>query len=90
MFSTVYSLHTHAAARYRGSLDPSAAGGAQDYLRVWLMNITNVEDIRQGAKPVLEQVGPFTYRKFKMKIHTWYVCKQRAAMSELSNIMVCK
>lgn len=81
-----------AAARYRGSLDPSA-GGAQDYLRVWLMNITNVEDIRQGAKPVLEQVGPFTYRKFKMKIHTWYVFKQklsRALMSDLSNITVCK
>ena len=57
------------AARYRGTLDPSS--GAQDFVRLWLFNITNVEGIRNGEKPKLEEVGPFTYRKMKVKIHTW-------------------
>ncbi|GAX79808.1 hypothetical protein CEUSTIGMA_g7248.t1 [Chlamydomonas eustigma] len=57
-------------ARFRGSADPSS--GAQDFVKVWLFNITNVEGIRAGQKPILQQVGPFTYRKMKLKVDTWW------------------
>lgn len=38
------------AARYRGD---NATNGTQHFMEVWLFNITNVEEIRNGAKPKL-------------------------------------
>lgn len=29
--------------------------------RVWLFNITNPEQIKNGAKPIVKQVGPYFY-----------------------------
>ncbi|WIA16356.1 hypothetical protein OEZ85_013054 [Tetradesmus obliquus] len=48
-------------ARYRNNTAP---GAPPAYFRVWLFNITNLHDVRQGAKPILEQVGPYVYRGY--------------------------
>ncbi|KAK8379449.1 hypothetical protein O3P69_019391 [Scylla paramamosain] len=38
------------------------------YMQFWLFNVTNPEEIRfNGAKPVLEQVGPYTYEEVRVK-----------------------
>ena len=44
--------------------DPSAPA---DLLRVFMWNITNLAAVRAGAKPVLDEVGPFVYRKWRIK-----------------------
>lgn len=31
-------------------------------LRIFLFNITNPDQIKLGAKPVLQEVGPFVYK----------------------------
>ncbi|KAF6254902.1 CD36 family-domain-containing protein [Scenedesmus sp. NREL 46B-D3] len=48
-------------ARYRNNTAP---GAPPAYFRAWLFNITNLHDVRQGAKPMLEQVGPYVYRAY--------------------------
>ena len=37
------------------------------YMQYWMYNVTNAENITKGAKPVLKEVGPFTYRLFQPK-----------------------
>jgi hypothetical protein len=54
-------------SRYRGSLSDS---GSPDYLSIWLFNITNVESIRKGYRPQLEEIGPFVYRKYHARVST--------------------
>lgn len=54
-------------ARYRGSLSND---GSPDYLSIWLFNITNVEAIRKGYKPQLQEIGPFVYRKYHARVST--------------------
>lgn len=51
-------------------------------VQIWLFNITNVDSIRQGKKPKLDQVGPYTYRKFKIKVTSWWDHQGRVATKE--------
>ncbi|XP_050732113.1 lysosome membrane protein 2-like isoform X2 [Eriocheir sinensis] len=38
------------------------------YMQFWLFNVTNPDEIRfSGAKPVLQEVGPFTYEEVRVK-----------------------
>lgn len=38
------------------------------YMQFWLFNVTNPHDIRyDGAKPVLQEIGPFTYEEVREK-----------------------
>ncbi len=46
----LYTSFACAAARYRNNTAP---GNPADYFKVWLFNITNLEDVRKGGKPVL-------------------------------------
>lgn len=46
----VHLRNMSAAARYRNNSFP---GAPDDLYRVWLLNISNLMDVRQGAKPVL-------------------------------------
>lgn len=41
---------TPPAARFRNNSGPHAP---PDVMRFWLFNISNLDDVRQGAKPVL-------------------------------------
>ncbi|XP_042232444.1 scavenger receptor class B member 1-like [Homarus americanus] len=38
------------------------------YMQIWLFNVTNPDDIRyHGAKPIIKEVGPFTYMEVRKK-----------------------
>ncbi|XP_078478298.1 lysosome membrane protein 2-like [Lampetra planeri] len=37
------------------------------YMEFFFFNVTNVEEIVTGAKPVVNQVGPYTYREYRYK-----------------------
>ncbi|KAG7241139.1 hypothetical protein INR49_025882 [Caranx melampygus] len=37
------------------------------YMQFFFYNVTNVDEILKGAKPVLNQVGPYTYREYRYK-----------------------
>ena len=43
-------------------------GSPPDMLYVYLYNITNLEEVHQGAKPHLDEVGPYVYRKRRIKL----------------------
>nr|AIU56857.1 sensory neuron membrane protein 1 [Microplitis mediator] len=36
--------------------------------RIYLFNITNANEIKAGAKPIVQQVGPFFYEEWKEKV----------------------
>nr|AWS20447.1 sensory neuron membrane protein 1 [Aphidius gifuensis] len=36
--------------------------------RIYLFNITNADEIKTGAKPIVQQVGPFFYDEWKEKV----------------------
>eukprot|EP00798_Chlamydomonas_sp_ICE-L_P024550 gene24550-10161_t len=59
-------------SRYRSNTAPDSAPNIVSF---YMFNITNVEGIRAGQKPNLEEVGPFTYRKFKKKVSVWWSSK---------------
>lgn len=67
-------------ARYRGSL--SDDGGSPDYLSIWLFNVTNVDSIRKGYKPQLQEVGPFVYIKRHVKVSTLWDDKRRVHVKD--------
>eukprot|EP00878_Enallax_costatus_P020433 GHUV01021604.1.p1 GENE.GHUV01021604.1~~GHUV01021604.1.p1 ORF type:complete len:442 (+),score=77.42 GHUV01021604.1:509-1834(+) len=62
----VWTPHSPASvdARYRNNSFP---GAPDDLYRVWLFNISNLDDVRQGAKPILVQVGPYVHRAYREK-----------------------
>ncbi|KAG2451781.1 hypothetical protein HYH02_003559 [Chlamydomonas schloesseri] len=67
-------------ARYRGyPADPAAP---PDYFRVWLWNLTNLPDVRRGAKPHMVEVGPLTYIKRRVKVDVWWDRRGRVAVKE--------
>lgn len=37
------------------------------YMQYWFFNVENPYNVSQGAKPVLRQVGPYTYREYREK-----------------------
>ncbi|KAL4431087.1 hypothetical protein ABPG75_006343 [Micractinium tetrahymenae] len=49
------------AERYHGDQDPPL------YVAFRFFNITNVEDVRKGAKAVLEEVGPYVFAKSRRR-----------------------
>ena len=38
------------------------------YLQVWVFHLKNPRQVEEGAKPDLEQRGPYTYREYREKI----------------------
>ena len=63
----------HAADRMVRNDDPASPA---DLLRVFMWNITNLAAVRAGAKPVLDEVGPFVYRKWRIKeVCTWCITR---------------
>ena len=38
-----------------------------DLINFYLWNVTNVAAVRDGAKPVLQQLGPYMYRKWRAR-----------------------
>eukprot|EP00891_Asterochloris_glomerata_P007205 jgi/Astpho2/7205/fgenesh1_pg.00113_%23_40_t len=38
------------------------------YVHFYVFNITNVEEVQAGAKPALQQLGPYTYTKHSRKL----------------------
>ncbi|KFM25479.1 Scavenger receptor class B member 1 [Auxenochlorella protothecoides] len=47
--------------------DRYAATNASVHVRYYFFSITNIVDVRAGAKPVLEEIGPFIYTKHAIK-----------------------
>jgi CD36 family len=45
----------------------NSPGDPPDLLRVFMWNITNLAEVRGGGKPVLEELGPYVYRKWRIK-----------------------
>nr|XP_046231033.1 lysosome membrane protein 2-like isoform X2 [Scatophagus argus] len=37
------------------------------YMEFFFFNVTNVDNFLEGAKPVVKQVGPYTYREYRYK-----------------------
>jgi lysosome membrane protein 2/scavenger receptor class B protein 1 len=38
-------------------------------VRFYFMNLTNVDTVRKGGKPILQEVGPYTYTKHSQKLN---------------------
>ncbi|GLI63214.1 hypothetical protein VaNZ11_006070 [Volvox africanus] len=66
-------------ARFRGDPDPS---GEPDYFRIWIWNITNLPDVRKGAKPKMAEVGPLTYVKSRVRLDPRWNAYGRVTVKE--------
>ena len=45
----------------------TAPGQPPDILRCFVFNISNLVEVRAGAKPVSQELGPYVYRKWRSK-----------------------
>ncbi|KAK0141327.1 Lysosome membrane protein 2 [Merluccius polli] len=43
------------------------------YMQYFFFNLTNLKEFEKGAKPVLSQVGPYTYREYRPKANVTIV-----------------
>jgi hypothetical protein len=42
-------------------------GSVPDIIKLFFFNITNLEEVRVGQKPRLQEVGPYVYRVWRVK-----------------------
>ena len=42
-------------------------GSPPDTVYVYMYNITNLDDVRDGEKPHLQEVGPYVFSKMRAK-----------------------
>ncbi|GMH35846.1 hypothetical protein BSKO_03714 [Bryopsis sp. KO-2023] len=50
---------------YDSFLNNTQSDASPTYMKFYFFNITNLEDVREkGSKPVLEELGPYTYRVY--------------------------
>ncbi|KAL3140914.1 hypothetical protein ABBQ32_005445 [Trebouxia sp. C0010 RCD-2024] len=47
----------------------------------YLLNITNLAGVKAGSKPVLQQLGPYLYKKHTVKRNIWFDNKGRVAFT---------
>lgn len=59
-------------------------GDSPVHLRLFLFNITNLEEVQAGAKPILAELGPYTYVKHRVKRHVWFSPDGRVKFKEYS------
>ncbi|XP_056146581.1 lysosome membrane protein 2 [Lampris incognitus] len=43
------------------------------FMEYFFFNVTNLDEFLQGAKPVVSQVGPYTYREYRPKVNVTMV-----------------
>ena len=36
-------------------------------MKFYMFNVTNTDEIKDGKKPILEEIGPFTYKEVRKK-----------------------
>lgn len=56
------------ADMYGTFLNNTKPGDSPSYMKFYFFNITNLESVRQfGEKPILEELGPYTYRQYLVR-----------------------
>lgn len=51
----------------------NATDAPAEYYKFYVFNITNAADIPGGAKPVVEEIGPYVYRQIKEKLNVQFL-----------------
>eukprot|EP00803_Ostreobium_quekettii_P000329 evm.model.scf_1109.2 EVM.evm.TU.scf_1109.2 scf_1109:16382-23924(+) len=58
-------MRPQAAEDYYGRfLNNTNEGSTPSYVRFWMFNITNLDEVHKGAKPNVTEMGPYTYRAY--------------------------
>eukprot|EP00892_Ulva_mutabilis_P002626 jgi/Ulvmu1/12364/UM009_0010.1 len=57
-------------------------GAPPDMLYVFLYNITNLPEVHEGAKPHLDEVGPYVYRKRRVKMNVEFDRNRQVSYNE--------
>ena len=47
----------------------------------YLLNVTNLEAVKAGSKPVLQQLGPYSYKKHTVKQNIWFDSRGRVTFT---------
>ena len=47
----------------------------------YLLNVTNLAAVKAGSKPVLQQLGPYSYKRHSVKQNIWFDNKGRVAFT---------
>jgi hypothetical protein len=51
-------------------------GDSPDILNAYVFNITNLAAVRQGARPIVNELGPYVFRKWRIKEVRPHACMQ--------------